>query len=275
MRLGDELVAVEEPDLEGGEVAVEPAPVLVPRLVVVHVLRKGGPGELLEPDLEQVGPVGVADELHARSSNATAWAARPSPRPVKPSRSVVVARTLTDCRVDSKCIGETATHLVPVRGDARLLADEDAVGADERVAGLADLRVRVAQELERVCALPALVAGREQRADVAETGRAEQGVDERMRDHVAVRVAGEAARMLDRDAAEDERHAVLQSMRVDAEPDAQVRHRAPPAARRGSGSGSPAAGGSWRVTPGPAPDVHRDHAGRKRRLDVVVDPSPT
>src|SRR6185503_19107702 len=66
-----------------------------PGLVVVHVLGERSTRQLFPADLPQVGPVDIADELHQRSKSATAWAARPSPRPVKPSLSVVVARTLT------------------------------------------------------------------------------------------------------------------------------------------------------------------------------------
>ena len=82
--------------------------------------------------------------------------------------------------------------------------------------------------------------------------------------------------MLDPDAAEDERHAVLQRMRVEAEADAQLRHRAPPAARRGSGCGSPRpaareGGPTGRAARGPrpcrpqAPARRRCRPGRRRR----------
>ena len=43
-----------------------------------------------------------------------------------------------------------------------------------------------------------------------------------MRKHVAVGVAGETARRVDPDAAEDERHALGKRMRVDPQPDADV-----------------------------------------------------
>src|SRR5437870_8729275 len=95
MELSYELIAVQQSQLEVGELVVQAAPVARSRLVVVHVLRKGAPREALAPDRPQVGPVGIADEFHVRLSRATAWAARPSPRPVKPSSSVVVARTVT------------------------------------------------------------------------------------------------------------------------------------------------------------------------------------
>ena len=169
--------------------------------------------------LAQVRPVGVADELHQRSSSATACAASPSPRPVKPSPSVVVARTLTS--PPSTDLGQPPAHLLAVRGDLRLLADEHAIRVDEHPALLAHLRVGLTQQVEAVGAAEALVARREQRADVAEPGSAEQRVDQRVREHVAVGVAGEAARMVDRHAAEHERHAVDERVRVDTDPDAQ------------------------------------------------------
>src|SRR5699024_3388082 len=61
-------------------------------------------------------------------------------------------------------------------------------------------------------------------ADVPEPGRAEHGVRQRMRDHVAIRMAGEPARMLEANAAEHERHAVLERVGVDADPDAELAH---------------------------------------------------
>ncbi len=45
-----------------------------------------------------------------------------------------------------------------------------------------------------------------------------------MGDHVAVGVADEPARMVERDAAEHERHTVPEGVRVDADPDAVIRH---------------------------------------------------
>src|SRR5207253_4889736 len=93
VQLRDELVAVEQGELEVGMLVVEAPPVAGPGLVVVQISRKRARREGLEADRAQVGPVGVADELHRRSSSATACAASPSPRPVNPSRSVVVALT--------------------------------------------------------------------------------------------------------------------------------------------------------------------------------------
>src|SRR5262249_58069715 len=72
----------------------EPVAVLRARVVVVHVLREQV--QRVAPPLSQIGAVGVANDLHhTRSRSATAYAASPSPRPVNPRPSVVVARTLT------------------------------------------------------------------------------------------------------------------------------------------------------------------------------------
>ena len=69
-------------------------------------------------------------------------------------------------------------------------------------------------------------------ADVLEPGRAEQGVGERVSEDVAVRVARQAARMLEPNAAEHERDVLLEGVRIEAGADAVLRHgRAPPAAR--------------------------------------------
>ena len=72
---------------------------------------------------------------------------------------------------------------------------------------------------------------REHPADVAEAGRAEQRVGEDMADDVGVGMALEAARVLDRDAAEDERAALRQAVRIDRRADADLSQSAPPDGR--------------------------------------------
>ena len=143
---------------------------------------------------------------------------------MKPSRSVVVARTAT--RSGSTPSAPASRTRIASRsgGDPRLLADQDAVGVDELPAGLAHLPVGLREQLQRVDALRRLVARREERADVAEARRAEDGVDERVRDHVAVGVAREPARVVEADAAEHERHAVLERVGVDAHADPELGH---------------------------------------------------
>ena len=80
------------------------------------------------------------------------------------------------------------------------------------------------EQVERVGAGELRIGGREERADVLEPGGSEQRVGQRMREHVAVGVAGQPARMFDLDAAEHQRHAVLERVRVEAGADAVLRH---------------------------------------------------
>ncbi len=61
---GEKVVAVDESDLEVREVRVQPIPVEVARLVLVHVRGERGLGELLEPTSQEIGSIGVADDLH-------------------------------------------------------------------------------------------------------------------------------------------------------------------------------------------------------------------
>ena len=159
---------------------------------------------------------------HRRSRSATACAARPSPRPVKPRPSVVVARTFTSPSPDR--LLEPPPHLVAVRSDPRLLADEHAVGVHEPPAGSPNLRVGDPEQLDRGDAAVALLTGGEEPADVAEPGGPEQRVDQRMRDHVSVGMAGEPARVVDLDPAQDERDAFDEPVGVVPGTDADVGH---------------------------------------------------
>ena len=93
------------------------------------------------------------------------------------------------------------------------------------------------EQLERVGAGEPRIVGRKERADVLEPGGTEQRVGERVREHISVGVAGKPARVLDRHAAEHERHAVLERVRVEAGTDAVLRHaRSPREAPRETGA---------------------------------------
>src|SRR5204862_8221783 len=120
---------------------------------------------------------------------------------------------------------EAASHLAAAARDAGLLADEDAVGVDEPPPGRTHLLVRLRQERKRRDAAEALLARREQRSDVAEPGRAEHGVDQRVGEYVAVGMACKPSWVLELDAAENERHALLEGVRVDADAHTNVSHR--------------------------------------------------
>ncbi len=119
---------------------------------------------------------------------------------------------------------ESRAHLVAPGGDARFLADQHAVRVDELEAGRLHSRVGIRQQSERVGATVGVVVGREERADVPEPGGSQQGVGERMRDHVTVGVADEPARMVEGDAAEHKRHSLPEGVCIDSDPDAVIRH---------------------------------------------------
>ena len=127
--------------------------------------------------------------------------------------------------LDPERAAQALTHLRAYRADPGLLTDEHAIGVDELVAGVPDLAVRLPEEIERGRSSVLLVTRGKEGADVAEARRPEERVDERMCDDVAVGVPGETARVVDRHAAEDEWHALDEGVRVDPEPDTQLRHR--------------------------------------------------
>ncbi len=104
------------------------------------------------------------------------------------------------------------------------LADQDAVRVHEVEAAHPDDLVAPLEKPDRGDVQPLRIGGREELADVALAGRAEDGVDQRVGDHVAVRVTGEPRLTGEVDAGEDERDPVLEPVRVDAEPDPQLAH---------------------------------------------------
>ncbi len=83
-------------------------------------------------------------------------------------------------------------------------------------------RDRVGEEAVGRGALPLRVGGGEVLADVAVADRAEDGVGQRVQDHVGVGVADQPARVRDRDAAEHDVRAGAQRVDVVADADAHV-----------------------------------------------------
>src|SRR5262249_17882611 len=98
-------------------------------------------------------------------------------------------------------LGEAAPHLLAVRRDPRLLADQDAVGVDETPTGFSHLGVGLPEEVEGRAPLEPILAGRKQAADIAEPSCAEQRIHQRVCDHVAVGVPGKTARVVELDSA--------------------------------------------------------------------------
>ena len=78
---------------------------------------------------------------------ALAIAAMPSSRPVKPSRSLVVAFTATRDRFEAGDLGDARAHGVAVRADLRPLADQRHIEMRDASAARGDAIDRVFQEL--------------------------------------------------------------------------------------------------------------------------------
>ena len=120
---------------------------------------------------------------------ATACAAMPSPRPVNPRRSVVVALMLilaggTRNRAASDARIET------VRTNSGRLADQGDVDMVDTPASRLDQRSGMLDERGGSGATPLRVAGRKMIADVAGADRPEQGVGERVEQDIGVAMPG-------------------------------------------------------------------------------------
>ena len=175
----------------------------------------GGRRELRDP---------VEQGLDQRaSSTTTAMTASPSPRPMKPMPSFVFAFTLT-APASTPSRAASAADMAPTCGcQLRELGDDRAVRLREREPAAADELMGGAQELHRVRVLPLRIAIGKQLADVARAGGAEDGVGQRVRDRVGIRVAGQALRVRNGDAAQDERAARDEAVGVVADPHARQR----------------------------------------------------
>ena len=132
---------------------------------------------------------------------------------MKPSFSPVVNFTLTlptTLASDSRMASRWGASFGPLEHHRGVhVPDRPALGGD----ALDD----VAQQRHRVGVAPQLVGVGEVLADVAEPGRAEQGVDDRVGEDVGVGVACEAALAGDLDPAQDQPAAVLEAVGVDAD----------------------------------------------------------
>ena len=114
-------------------------------------------------------------------------------------------------------LGQRRGHRLAVGGDLRALEHDGRVCVRGRVARLGGAAHGLAQQLQRIGAGERLVGVREVRPEIPQTGGAEQGVDQRVGQDVGVRVPGEAAVVLDADAAEDECPSRLEAVGVPAD----------------------------------------------------------
>ena len=115
----------------------------------------------------------------------------PSPRPMTPSFSLVVAFTPTAIDRDAGDLGDARAHRVAVRidlGASQTTVDVEMAITPPRVSHALD---REREEAVRRRAAPLRVARRKVHADVAVGERAEDRVGQRMQHDVGVGMAGE------------------------------------------------------------------------------------
>ena len=171
---------------------------------------------------------------------AVAWAAMPSPRPVKPRRSVVVAFTLTRSgSIPSKSASRAvmAGRWGPIFGRSQMRVTSTLTMRPPRVchqiAGMGG-------EERGVRAAPPGIRGREVFADIAGGERPQDRVHQGVQSHVGVRMAGEGEFVGDVDAAEAHLAARAEAVHVEAGPGADF--LAPDLLGAGEASAPPARG---------------------------------
>ena len=159
----------------------EPAPALGR-----HRARRGSLGR------PRAGPrLTVAGRVTSpcRTSSAVAIAARPSPRPVSPSPSVVVAATDTGAPTAAPSASSASARRGPIFGSSPITCTATLA---IRPPGAVTSRAVSASSTAPERAGPPRVGRAEHRAEVAEPGGRQQRVAQRVRGHVAVGVPGAA-----------------------------------------------------------------------------------
>ncbi len=153
---------------------------------------------------------------------ATACAAIPSPRPVKPSFSVVVALTLTRSGAMPRIAAIRsiiATRCGPIFGRSQMIVTSTAATAPRasphQFGG-------VAQELVGRRAAPARIARREVHADIAGADRTEHRVGQGVKADIGIGMTDEAPSVRDFDAADPEMITGGERVYVEALPDADI-----------------------------------------------------
>ena len=139
----------------------------------------------------------------------------PSCRPVKPNPSVVVALTLTREAVDGEDRRDPLDHGLAIGSDARTLADQGYVDRNDAPAPRRDERGRMGEEAGGIGTPPLRIAGRKMHPDIAGADGTQQGIGERMKADVGIRMSLQAPVMRHGDAAEH--HLVARTKPVDVE----------------------------------------------------------
>jgi choline dehydrogenase len=114
---------------------------------------------------------------------------------------------------------ESLAHRLHVQRQLRRLGDDRRVDVPDGVPGRADAPDGEPQERDAVRIAPPLVRRREHAADVPEAGRAEERVDDCVRQYVSVRVPGEPALVWHGHAAKHESPARHERVGVEPRPD--------------------------------------------------------
>ena len=111
-----------------------------------------------------------------------------------------------------------------MRRDPGTFGNHGRVDVFDPPAGIADALRRQAQQLAAVGITVTLIAVRKELTDVAEPGRAEDCVGDRVQQHIGVGVAEESALERDLDAADDQSTSRHQRMNVETLSDAKCCH---------------------------------------------------
>src|SRR5216683_1790342 len=115
---------------------------------------------------------------------------------------------------DPEALGEVDLHRAQVGFQAWLLGDDSAVDVHDAIAGMPHPSGRPLQQLQARRSLPLLICGREDGANVPDRCCSKERVDDRVREHVRIRVAVEPDRVLDQHATEDQLAAGLEPVDV-------------------------------------------------------------
>ena len=166
--------------------------------------------------------LGWADPL----SRAVASAARPSPRPVRPSPSVVVPATETGAPSTSDSTFSASARRMESRGLLAITCTEALVTVNPAAQHPGE---HLGQQRRSGCSGPARIIGAENRAEVAQPGRAEQCIAQRVRGDVTVGMPGASVDAREKQSGDPAVPARLDRVHVDpgADPDRGGSNRRP------------------------------------------------
>ena len=142
----------------------------------------------------------------------------PSPRPVKPSPSLVVALMLTRSEAMPRTSPVADRHRRPVRPDPGSLADDHQIHVLDPSTTCGQDGRGVAQEARRIGVAPLRVVGREVAANVAGRYRAQDRVGDRVEGHVRVGMADQAQLVGYADPTQDQGSLWREGMHIEPEP---------------------------------------------------------